>query len=134
MDCKPGNRAANSPSGECLTLAEALGSTNASVAPRVGTRGCGPFVALAATDNKVPSGVGIGFLYGWKTAATDPEGFSIGLGAVLDADVKDMAAEFVLKEPPPANETAVRFTTFAVVDPSFRHAQLLTKARCSGRC
>lgn len=77
----------------------------------VGTRGCGPFVAVSATENKVLSGVAFGLLYGWKTAPTEPEGFSVGLGAVLDSKVKDLGDGFRLNEPAPPGETAVRFGT-----------------------
>jgi hypothetical protein len=76
-----------------------------------GTRGCGPFVAAAATSDKVLSGVGLGFMYGMKSKATDSEGFSVGLGAVLDAKVKDLAEGFKPNEAAPAGETTVRYTT-----------------------
>ena len=76
-----------------------------------GTRGCGPFVAVAATSEKVLSGVGLGFMYGMKSREADSEGFSIGLGVVLDAKVKDLADGFKPNEAPPTGETAVRYTT-----------------------
>jgi len=74
-----------------------------------GTRGCGPFVAIAATGDDVLSGVGMGFMYGFKAKKTDTDGFSIGLGAILDANVKDLADGFEENQAPPAGETAVRF-------------------------
>jgi len=64
-----------------------------------------------ASDSKVLSGVGLGVMYGLKTAPSDTEGFSIGLGAVLDADVKGLGDGFKLKEAPPAGETSIRFIT-----------------------
>ena len=76
-----------------------------------GTRGCGPFVAAAATSDKVLSGVGLGFMYGMKSKETESEGFSIGLGVALDAKVKDLADGFKPNEAPPTGETAVRYTT-----------------------
>jgi len=75
----------------------------------VGTRGCGPFVAISATQDKVLSGVGMGFMYGLKAKATDSDGFSVGFGAILDGKVKDLADGFKENEAPPAGETQVRF-------------------------
>lgn len=74
-----------------------------------GTRGCGPFVAVAASEDKVLSGVGVGFMYGLKSKPTDSDGFSVGIGAILDGKVKDLAEGFKINQPPPAGETTVRF-------------------------
>jgi len=73
-----------------------------------GTRGCGPFVAVAASQENVLSGVGFGFMYGFKSMATDSDGFSIGVGAILDGKVKGLAEGFRKNEAPPAGETIVR--------------------------
>ncbi len=78
---------------------------------RVGTRGCGPFVAVAASQERVLSGVGFGFMYGAKTAETEPDGFSVGVGAILDAKVKDLGNGFSADAAPPNSETSVRFST-----------------------
>jgi hypothetical protein len=73
-------------------------------------RGCGPFVALAATSDDVLKGVGVGFMWGWKSKdPTRSEGFSIGIGAILDNDVKSLADGFEENQPPPPGETVVRF-------------------------
>jgi hypothetical protein len=74
-----------------------------------GTRGCGPFVAVAATQDDILSGVGMGFMYGFKAKPSDPEGFSIGIGAILDADIKDLADGFKENQPVPTGETAIRY-------------------------
>ncbi len=78
---------------------------------RDGTRGCGPFVAVSATSDDVLAGVGLGFMWGRKSSADDTEGFSIGIGAMLDADVKDLADGFEANQPPPGAEMEVRFET-----------------------
>jgi hypothetical protein len=75
----------------------------------LGTRGCGPFLAVSATEQKVLSGVGMGFMYGRKAKATDSDGFSIGIGVMLDGKVKDLADGFEENQAPPAGETQVRF-------------------------
>lgn len=77
----------------------------------VGTRGCGPFIAAAATDKKVLSGVGLGFMYGVKTRSEDSEGFSVGFGAILDGSVKSLAEGFVLNAAPSHGETELRYET-----------------------
>ena len=77
----------------------------------IGTRGCGPFVAVAATQDDVLSGVGVGFMYGLKAKPSDSDGFSIGIGAILDGDVKDLADGFKKNQAPPGGETSVRYET-----------------------
>lgn len=79
----------------------------------IGTRGCGPFVGVAATQDDVLSGVAMGLMYGMKIRESDPDGFSIGVGAILDDDVKDLGSGFKNGEAPPAGETAVRFRSKA---------------------
>lgn len=74
-----------------------------------GASGCGPFVAVSATQDKLLSGVGMGFMYGLKAKDTDTEGFSVGVGVILDGKVKDLADGFKKNEAPPAGETQVRF-------------------------
>ncbi len=77
------------------------------------TTGCGPFVAVAATEDKVLSGVGLGFMYGRKSAAADNDGFSLGVGLVLDDNVADLADGFEVGQPAPSGATEVRFLTKA---------------------
>ncbi|RZA07163.1 MAG: hypothetical protein EOO68_03810 [Moraxellaceae bacterium] len=74
-----------------------------------GTRGCGPFVAVSATSDEILQGVGMGFMYGLKAKKGEPEGFSIGIGAMLDADVKDLADGFNENQPVPTGETSIRY-------------------------
>jgi len=75
-----------------------------------GNRGCGPFLAVAASPDKVLSGVAVGFMFGFRSKKPeDKEGFSIGIGAILDADVKTLADGFEEDEPLPPGETEIRF-------------------------
>jgi hypothetical protein len=72
--------------------------------------GVGPFVAVAAAENDVLSGVGAGVMFGWRSQEdAKGSGFSIGLGAILDGDVKSLGEGFEENEPPPPGETSVRF-------------------------
>lgn len=72
-------------------------------------RGCGPFFAVAATQDDALAGVGVGWMYGRKSTPGDSEGFSIGVGVILDAGIKDLAEGFKKDQPPPGTETTVRF-------------------------
>jgi hypothetical protein len=74
-----------------------------------GKRGCGPFIAVAATADDVLSGVGFGFMYGVKRGDGENNGFSIGVGAILDGNVRDLAEGFQVDQPLPPGETTVRF-------------------------
>jgi hypothetical protein len=73
-------------------------------------RGCGPFLAVAATQDKVLAGVGVGMMFGLRSKnPTDKEGFSVGVGGILDGDVKSLADGFKKNEPLPPGETTIRF-------------------------
>ena len=72
--------------------------------------GSGPFLALAAGTEETVLGVGVGWMWGMKSA--DPEaseGFSVGIGVILDDGVKTLGEGFEDNQPPPPGETAVRF-------------------------
>jgi len=72
--------------------------------------GCGPFAALATTQADVIGGVGVGWLWSWRNKAkTDGSGFSIGVGAMLDNNVRRLADGFSVGTPPPTGETDVRY-------------------------
>lgn len=73
-------------------------------------RGCGPFLAVSATPDKALSGVGIGFIFGRRVKnPTDQQGFSIGIGAILDANVRSLADGFDKNHPLPPGESSIRF-------------------------
>ncbi len=73
-------------------------------------RGCGPFGAVAATDSKLLSGVGVGFMYGRKSRdPKETEGFSVGIGFILDNDVKTLADGFEEGAALPAGESGIRY-------------------------
>jgi hypothetical protein len=74
--------------------------------------GCGPFAAIATKGDDLLGGVGLGWLWSWKSSGKgSSSAFSIGVGAILDNDVKDLADGFKVGEAPPSGETKVRFTT-----------------------
>lgn len=74
-----------------------------------GLAGCGPFVAVSATEDKLLSGVGVGFMYGRRAKVDDTEGFSVGVGVILDGKVKDLADGYSANQPAPDGATTVRF-------------------------
>lgn len=46
-----------------------------------------------------------------KAREEDSDGFSVGIGALLDGKVKDLGEGFTADAPAPAGETTVRFRT-----------------------
>jgi hypothetical protein len=70
--------------------------------------GCGPFAAVASRDDKVVSGVALGFMYGWKTGTgAESSGFSVGLGLMLDAAAQELGKGFKDGQPPPADQPTI---------------------------
>ncbi|MGH8222298.1 MAG: hypothetical protein ACREQZ_04925, partial [Woeseiaceae bacterium] len=68
------------------------------------------FLAVAAGTGDTVLGVGLGWMWGLKSNdPEDSEGFSIGIGVILDDDVKALGDGFEENQPPPPGETAVRF-------------------------
>ncbi len=75
-----------------------------------GRFGIGPYFAIVAKSEKLISAFSTGVMFGWKDSKPGSSGgFSIGIGAVLDNDVKSLADGFVVGEPLPAGETQIRF-------------------------
>ena len=71
--------------------------------------GIGPFFGLAAANDTIEA-FALGVMFGWKEKTDDSAaGFSVGVGAVLDREVKTLAKGFTEGKPPPAGETAVVF-------------------------
>lgn len=76
-----------------------------------GDFGCGPFAAIAAKDDEILGGVGLGWLWSWRNKNSDNgTGFSVGIGAIVDNDVRDLADGFRVGSAPPAGETSIRYT------------------------
>ena len=71
-------------------------------------RAWGPFIAVAASEDNVLSGIGAGAMLGFKDAG-DSEGFAIAVGFMLDNDVRSLARGFTVDEPLPEGETEVRY-------------------------
>jgi hypothetical protein len=77
-----------------------------------GRFGVGPYFAIVAKTEKLLSAFSAGVMFGWKDQKQESSGgFSIGVGALLDADVKSLASGFEVGEPPPGGETAIRYET-----------------------
>lgn len=59
---------------------------------------------------ETPAGVAIGGMFGWRTPQDgDKEGFSIGLGLLLDAEGKTLADRFDDGQPLPDGATEIVF-------------------------
>lgn len=75
------------------------------------THGNGPFVAVAASEDDALSAVGAGWMWGWKdsTLPTDANAFTLGVGVVVDLNVKTLGDGIRANQPLPEGETEVRF-------------------------
>jgi hypothetical protein len=70
--------------------------------------GCGPFAAVVSSDDEVVSGVAAGWMYGWKTGTgADSQGWSVGIGVIVDSGGKKLGEGYVEGQPPPAGATSV---------------------------
>lgn len=79
-----------------------------------GTFGIGPYVAIVAKSDKLISAFSAGVMFGWRDPLPErSQGLSVGIGAVLDDEVKSLASGFTVGQPLPAGETAVRYETKA---------------------
>lgn len=77
-----------------------------------GQFGIGPFFGIVAKDDKLISAIAAGVMVGWKGGvATDANGFSIGLGIIVDSDVTSLAPGFEVGKPLPAGEATVKYET-----------------------
>jgi hypothetical protein len=75
-----------------------------------GVFGVGPYFGIVAKTDKLISAFSTGAMFGWKDKKDgDPQGFSVGIGALLDGGVKSLADGFEAGKPLPAGETKIRF-------------------------
>ena len=77
-----------------------------------GKFGIGPYFGIVAKDDNLISAFSTGVMFGWKDSR-DPSsaGFSLGIGAILDADVQSLADGYEEGQPLPPGETSIRFKT-----------------------
>lgn len=74
--------------------------------------GVGPYFGIVAKDDKILSAFSAGVMFGWQDPTdTSKAGFSVGIGALLDSDVKSLADGYEDGEPLPDGETEIRFRT-----------------------
>jgi hypothetical protein len=79
---------------------------------KTGEFGIGPFFGIVAKSDNLISAFGAGLMVGWKDAAkADSQGFSVGLGAILDSDVTSLAKGFEEGKPLPPGETTIKYET-----------------------
>lgn len=75
-----------------------------------GDRGCGPYVGVVADSDDILAGVSLGWMWGWKSEHPESsQGFSIGIGALLENDIRDLAPGFEQDQPLPPGETQIRY-------------------------
>lgn len=74
------------------------------------SRGNGIFAALVANENDILGGIGVGWLWGFRDKSkNDGSGLSVGVGVLLENNVKRLADGFKENQALPVGETDVRF-------------------------
>ena len=78
-----------------------------------GQWGMGPFVAIQPGTDEIIEAFALGWMWGFKRvenpAIPDNSSWNIGVGAVVDPNVRILGAGFDRNMPPPGSETQVRF-------------------------
>lgn len=75
-----------------------------------GVFGIGPYFAIVAKSEKLISAFSAGVMFGWRSSKPEASaGFSVGVGALLDSEVKSLASGFQAGKPLPEGETQIRF-------------------------
>jgi hypothetical protein len=75
------------------------------------TRGQGPFIAVQSSGDDVISGFGAGWMVGIRYKETSPDSFNLSLGLIVDRNVQTLGDGFDPNQPPPENETEIRYKT-----------------------
>lgn len=71
--------------------------------------GHGPFIAIQPGKNDLIDAIGLGYMLGFKNKDTNTSSWNIGLGVVVDPNVKVLGDGIEENKPLPAGETQVRF-------------------------
>lgn len=71
--------------------------------------GVGPFVAFQPGSDKVIDAIGAGMMVGFRRGDDRKSSFNLGIGVFYDVDAQILGKGFVENQPPPGNETEVRF-------------------------
>lgn len=84
---------------------------NDEISPLTGASdfGWGPFVALQPGTDEIIEAIGLGIMVGWKRKSSASSSWNLGFGVVVDPNVKILGDGFEENQPPPGNETQVRF-------------------------
>lgn len=80
--------------------------------------GVGPFVAIQPGTDEIIEAIGLGVMFGFKRNIkdkSDNSSWNIGIGAVVDPNVRTLGSGLTKNEPLPGMETEVRFREMAQV-------------------
>jgi len=74
-----------------------------------GMWGAGPFVALQPGTDEIIEAIGLGLMVGFRRSAESTESFNLGVGLVVDPNVRVLGDGIREGQPIPAGETGVRY-------------------------
>jgi hypothetical protein len=73
------------------------------------TQGLGPFVAIQASGDELIEAIGFGIMYGIRRSRESATSFNLGLGVMVDPNVKVLGDGIKENQTLPPGETAIRF-------------------------
>ncbi|MDP1028202.1 hypothetical protein Q5H91_13340 [Sphingomonas sp. KR1UV-12] len=71
--------------------------------------GVGPFIAVQPGSSEIIEAIGMGVMIGFRHNTKSTQSFNIGVGIVLDPNTRVLGDGFRENQPPPGNETEVRY-------------------------
>lgn len=74
-----------------------------------GKWGMGPFVAVQPGSGEIIEAVGAGLMIGFRRKGNGNSSWNIGVGVVVDPDARILGDGFAENEPPPGNESSIRY-------------------------
>lgn len=74
-----------------------------------GNWGIGPFIAVQPGSDEIIEAIGGGVMVGFRRAGDSNSSWNLGLGIVVDPDVRILGDGFTANQPPPGSETDIRF-------------------------
>ena len=75
----------------------------------IGDWGLGPFIALQPGTDEIIEAIGAGLMIGFKRQGESSSSWNFGLGVVVDPNVKILGDGFLPNQPPPGEETSIRY-------------------------
>jgi hypothetical protein len=77
--------------------------------PKEGRIGLGPFVGVLSSGEKIVDALGFGFMLGLRSGVRESRSFNVGLGLMVEPDLKHLGSGLVDGAELPDGETEIRY-------------------------